>query len=642
MGNFLAKKNIYKSFFTHTIKLLCVVNHKGYFIGASKQFCQETGYTLAELRKTTYLEHVPYNDREESIRLFNILLHEKQLTYKSNFITKDKKIITVEWSSCMDDKTKHIYCSAHNITTTNIVLDELLLYKSLLDESEKLSLSGCWSWNIKTGEMVWTDGLKRIYNLDNPTYETYMAANHPDDREFIQSTVGKCVQDKEPYEFTHRLIVNGEIKFLNARGHYILNTNNEPCIRGVGRDITTQKYIEDKIIEARKVAERASEMKSAFVANISHEIRTPINGIIGSVSLLKDRTYLDDDLKESLEIISYSSGVLLSIINNVLDFSKIESGIVNMEFNNIYLHDFISSIINSFKNTVPETIHLKLYIASNVPSSITTDRIKLRQIIINLLSNSVKFTTFGTISLLVTAKNSDIIFEVKDTGIGIPDNIIGTLFEPFTQADITTTRIYGGTGLGLSICKKLVHLLKGEINISSKVNLGTSIIFSIKNEHEETGNKQIETETEPEIIDSTNDVEIIIPCNENEIEKLDKKIIIVEDNRINQIIMKKTLERLNYNNITIYANGREVENDLERIQHDKIDLILMDIHMPFMDGYETAIMLRKAGIIDPIIAVSANGLSGEKEKCINIGMNDFLLKPVHIKDLKNCINKWVN
>lgn len=633
MGNiFTIHKSIYKQFFVNMSDISCIINKKGYFTEVNNIFLEKTGYTLHEAKALHFLEYIHPEDRVQSIQHFKEALSGKFIKCKNRYITKNGNILLLEWTAVVDKYSKNVLCIARDITYSGLMKDEMIFYKNLLEESENMNLTGSWSWNISTNEIIWTTGLKRIYGLENPTYEQYMNMNHPEDRKFIQDTINKCIETKEPYHYKHRLIINDKIHHIYANGKYLL-MNNMPYLQGIVRDITQDVELENKLREAKTIAEKASAMKSMFVANMSHEIRTPINGIIGAMTLIKDKNIQDTDIQEYLDIINYSSGVLLSVINNVLDFSKIESGEIKLEYNSIILNEFLTTIIHSFKNIIDKNVGLNMYIASNVPSSITSDRLKLRQILVNLISNSIKFTERGNISIFVYTKNVDIYFEVKDTGIGIPDDMIDKLFSPFTQVDISTTRKHTGTGLGLSICKNLVTLLKGEIIMTSKINIGTSVIFNIKNEYNQIGNNFIEIDTHT--------TEIVELDNTKKINILNRKVIIVEDNKINQIILKKTLEKLNYTNIIIYNSGKELINDLEIIRKSNISLIFMDLHMPGIDGYETTIKIRHAGIASPIIAVTANGISGESEKCMSVGMNDFILKPFHLNDLKNCIDKWM-
>lgn len=514
------------------------------------------------------------------------------------------------------------FCFIKDISVEYLQNIKITNMQNLLLESEKLAKIGSWTWNINTNDLVWTDGLKDIYGIDKDdtvTYEKYMNTNHPEDREYMQSVITHSVENKCEYTFTHRLVVNDVTKYLYARGKYIKLHNHEFII-GCGQDITENKKIELELLKAKEQAEESSKMKSLFVANMSHEIRTPINGIVGMATLLKD-SVLDTTQQEYLDIILSSSGTLLSIINNVLDFSSIENGKISIDnIDGINIREIINKISKIYKqNLMKKKISMIINIADNIPNSITIDSNKLIQVITNLLNNAIKFTNCGSIMIIIKQETPCVLtFEIKDTGIGINEKTLHSLFTPFEQGDKGITKLYGGTGLGLAICKNIITMMGGEINIISKEHVGTTVIFQIpyilKKEH----------------------IENVFNEEENIIN--DKYVVVVEDNITNQFVLKKMLEKAEYKNIIIYNNGLECVNNIDNIKNN-ILVIFMDIHMPKMDGYTATINLRKKGINTPIIACTANSMSGETDKCKEYGMDDFILKPYQYITLVDLINK---
>ena len=620
----------YKTFFDKNVGLLCIVDSNGYFYKLNKSFINLLGYTECELYIKTFFTYIYPDDIESTTTNYNILIENKDnvVSFVNRFYKKNGEIVTLDWLTWK--KYNYIYCIARDITYELKLENELKNNKILLDDAEKMAKIGSWEWNVDTNKLLWSDGLKIIYNINDVTYDNYMNKNHPDDIEYIQKTIANCLLFKNKFEFTHRIIVDNKIKFVYAKAKFIEKNNNR-YITGVLQDITDSKVIENDLITAKIKAENASKMKSQFVANISHEIRTPINGIIGMTNLLKD-TSLNKIQEEYLEVIAKSSGVLLSIINNVLDFSKIEAGKLLIDNTKFKLSEIINSIKSSFEQRIQsKNLSLTINIKPNVPKIIISDYYKITQILNNLINNSIKFTEIGGIFIIISVErysnNNFLLFEIKDTGIGIDKQAQQKLFQPFIQADSSTTRHYGGTGLGLSICKNLIELLKGTISLKSSLNIGTSVYFTIP---------------------------LIIPENENENENKneneksenkqnDKLIIIVEDNKTNQYVIKKTLEHMGYNTYKIYNNGQHLIDDIDFILKIKNKCtILMDLHMPIMDGYTCTKVLREHNINSPIIALTANAMSGEKDKCIEIGMNDFLLKPVQTNDFKIIIQKWMN
>lgn len=519
------------------------------------------------------------------------------------------------------------FCFMKDITKEYLQNKKINNLQNLLLESERLAKIGSWTWNINTNELIWTDGLKSIYEIENNeqiTFEKYMEINHPDDHNFIKSIINKSIENKSDYTLTHRLNLNNRIRYLYAKGRYIQN-NGQEYIIGCAQDITENKQIEIDIIKAKDNAEEASKMKSLFVANISHEIRTPIHGIVGMATLLKD-SVLDKEQKEFLEIIISSTGTLLSIINNVLDFAKIETGKISIEnVKNVNIRELVADLFKIQKvnqNLLKKegAVSFSFNINDNVPSCITIDSNKLIQVLTNLLNNSIKFTEFGTVILIIKQTTSDILnFEIKDTGIGISQNILKNLFKPFEQGDQSITKIYGGTGLGLAICKNIINLMGGNINITSKENIGTSVIFNIP--YQDTLQDTLQ-----HTLQDTQDTD-------NK-----KYIVIVEDNKTNQIVLQKMLKKAGYINIITYNNGLECINNIDNIKN-KIELIFMDIHMPKMDGYTTTSKIRENNINVPIIACTANAMIGENDKCKECGMDEFLLKPYQYITLVKLLEK---
>lgn len=619
-------KSDYETFFNHNQDLLCIAKD-GFFIKLNNKFIEKLGYSKEELYSQKFTKFI--HDDDISKTLSDVENVSKGITTHgvciNRFITKDNNCINLKWSYWK--KNNKLYCIARDITGEHSLQIKLEEYKDILDKSEDLALIGCWKLDIHTNDLIWTDGFKKIYNTQDVSFENYINITHPDDRESIKNNLNKCIETKDDYMLTHRFIINDKIRYLYVNGKYT-TINSRSYIIGMVQDITNQKNIELDLINAKNKAEFASKMKSEFVANISHEIRTPINGIIGMTNLLGDMD-LSKEAREFIDIIYHSSGVLLSIINNVLDFSKIEAGKMTLEYTNVKIKDILEKKKLIFHQRLLEkNISLNVYFNKNVPDIIYSDELKLKQILNNLINNAIKFTDYGGIHILIECKNNYIEFSVRDTGIGISEDIQKTLFKPFVQGDNTLTRKYDGTGLGLSICKNIVNLLNGKILMKSTEGIGTTVTVSIPlqlvKEIKDIKYDNIQSEIPPGIKPRTNG----------------KLIVIIEDNKMNQIVTKKTLEKLYFTNYKIYENGQIFLDDLLNLE--KVNLILMDLHMPIMDGYTCTRKLRSLGYEIPIVASTANAMTGEKEKCINIGMNDFMLKPVQLVDFKNMIDKWID
>ncbi|HED34574.1 MAG TPA: response regulator [Gammaproteobacteria bacterium] len=416
------------------------------------------------------------------------------------------------------------------------------------------------------------------------------------------------------------------IKFM-SEARNLSDDQNEK----LATEIEQRKRVEKELQKSRQSAETASKAKSEFLANMSHEIRTPMNGILGTLQLLQSSEL---DVEQSSYVsIAYNSGeALLSILNDILDFSKIEAGKLELEFIPFDMEKLINELTVLLKQRANEKNNqLKLDIDPRLPAVIKGDSVRIRQILSNLMTNAIKFTEQGTITIKIKVleKTDNIVrlrMEVNDTGIGIAEAAQKKLFNSFTQADGTTTRKYGGTGLGLAIVRQLVTMMRGRLGIDSKEGTGSSfwteISFEIPDE------KALEDEKV-----ST------VTINEN----LQGHILLVEDNPVNQIVAKKMLEKAGLS-FEVANNGEEAINRLK--QPHTFNLVLMDCQMPVMDGYVATDALRefeKETRVErlTVIAMTANAMEGDREKCLQAGMDDYIAKPVKQVALKETLARWL-
>ena len=454
---------------------------------------------------------------------------------------------------------------------------------------------------------------------------------------FIREVDGKVKTSRQASSFEQTIEdVSGDRVYYFI-GFPIFNPAFEiEAIGGIVKDMTDRRKIErekSELLMRERLANEASRLKSEFLANMSHEIRTPINGIIGMTKLLSE-TDLNEDQIRMLRTVESSSSVLLSTINDILDLSKIEAGRLEFEKVAFHLRDLVTDVVECYEPLITAR-GLSFHPPQAIPDMwLEGDPGRIRQILNNLLSNALKFTSSGFIRLTVEAVNragldldADLHFSVQDTGIGLSPEVQSKLFQKFYQGDASTARKFGGTGLGLAICKRLVELMNGQIEVHSEMGGGSKFSFFVRAQ-------LIQKESLDKFLQPT-------PAKESRVFapslRKTKRILIAEDNPINQEITLRMLEKAGYQAQAV-ANGCEV---LELINHNHFDLILMDCQMPEMDGYDATREIRRKGMTLPVIALTACAFQYDRAKCLDAGMSDFVAKPVTKEALIRVVDSWM-
>jgi len=531
----------------------------------------------------------------------------------------------------------------------------------ILKEAQTIAHLGAYSLDIATMRWKSSEAMNHILGFDadlNKSIEEWVTIIHPEwqimmTNYLMKEVIGNKIDFDKEYKIIRKN--DNEVRWVHGLGKLKFDADNQPiAIIGTIQDITLQKLFEEELRIAKEKAEENDHLKTAFLANMSHEIRTPMNGILGFAALLKEPRLSGDEMQEYIGIIEKSGARMLNIINDIITISKVESGQMKIFISQTNINEQVEYIYKFFK---PEVEQKGIHIAFNNPltdneATIKTDKEKIYAILTNLVKNAIKFSDKGSIELgyrirkgqagrdkacLVStaaqqintdliSTNAELEFFVKDNGIGIPQDRTEAIFERFVQADIGDRRAFQGAGLGLSISKAYVEMLGGEIWVESEEGKGSTFYFTLPYSRE------------PEVIDFVAaEVPESLTADNPVVKGL--KILIAEDDEISGMLISVAIKAL-VKEVLKATNGTETVDICRR--NPDLDFVLMDIKMPEMDGYEAARQIRKFNNDVIIIAQTAYALTGDREKAIDAGCNDYIAKPFGKAALENIISKYLH
>ncbi|MDY0074873.1 MAG: response regulator [Acholeplasmataceae bacterium] len=514
---------------------------------------------------------------------------------------------------------------------------------SSIPKSGKNKKIGYWSYTKATDMWTLSDDLLTFFKFEKISdfnTERMLDFIHPDDRELVNSMWRYSLANEVSYQLIHRMVIDQEVRWIRIQSRIDRDHMTFVGYLGTIEDVTKTivkeleslskieilksniRELTDELESLHLSSQQKINQKSDYLSTMSHEIRTPMHALLGFVNLLEE-TQLDATQKTYLNRIKNASSHLLTIINDILDLSKIEAGKMTLDSNHFHIHQLVDDMKTLFDDQAKQK-HLYFEIETiDCPFTLVGDFIRIKQMLINLISNAIKFTDTGGISLLISCQKIDayhinLILKVQDTGIGMSSSQQQRLFSQYEQASSSTTRLYGGTGLGLSITKRLIELMKGTLKVESKLSEGSIFTLMIP----------------LEIYEEDDEVVLIEPLN---IPKSGSKILVADDHMLSQKLMEHMLTHIGIH-VVIADDG---EQALKMARDQSFDLIFLDIHMPKLDGIKTAQLIRMFQTKVPILGLSASSSPEEKVSCLLAGMNDVLSKPLDQKTLYQALIQWI-
>jgi len=517
-----------------------------------------------------------------------------------------------------------------DVTDRKEAEQRLTATRELLGMAQRAGKVVSWGWDLES------DTIRRFYvgavhpadeASETISYAKWLEKLGPDDRKAVQTALGRTLQNGEEFRVEFRTLGrDGAYGWRTVRGQIAARDASGKAIRitGVSVDITESKRGQEELQRAKEAAEAASQAKSIFLANMSHEIRTPLNAILGFSEVMSESELSYEDRLKYVLTIMRNGKTLAALIDDILDLSKVEADRLTIEKLPVSVPNLISEVLSLLERTASDKgLGLRLQVEGRVPETITTDPTRLKQILLNVVGNALKFTEQGEVRIVVrlvteTTGRPKLVFAVKDTGRGIRAEQTRQLFQAFSQADPSTTRQYGGTGLGLLLSRRLARLLGGDVVLTeSETGKGSTFTISLDPGPLE-GTTFIAT-----FGDREQPADVTTPMLPEPILK-DVRVLVVEDAPDNQMLVRRYLARSG----AVVEAAFDGVDGVERALTRTFDVVLMDIQMPRLDGYGTTMQLRRAGFARPIIALTAHAMKEERDRALNVGCDDYLTKPI--------------
>ena len=629
--NLKAGEARFRAFFELPLNGRCITSVEKGWIAVNDRLCEMLGYTREELIGKTWSEMTHPEDLAADLAQFNRMLSGESDQYRlqKRFIRKDGSVIWAEIIvGCIRKRggaVDYIVCVIDDVTERKRVERELSLTAHRLKLATKAGGVGIWDYDIGKNVLTWDDQMFALYGTARDAFEgayaAWRAGLHPDDRERGDQEIKLALDGVKNFDTEFRVLrPDGVVRHIRALAIVQRSADGKPLrMIGTNWDITDRKVLEADLETALEQAKEAARTKSDFLAVMSHELRTPLNGVLGFSELLTC-TPLDEEQKVYADTVRESGEHLLSIVNDILDFSSFDRGAVSLRRVPFALAQVVDSSGAAIrKAAVAKGLAFHCEIASDAPMEVTGDERRIGQILDNLLANAVKFTARGSVVLRVSpaAENGRpfLHFTVEDTGIGISANTLAGLFRAFTQADPSSKRSFGGIGLGLAISQRLADAMGGSISVESTPGKGSAFTFHLP----------LETPTPP-VMPTTSQSSAPQPAD-------GKHVLLVEDDDSNSRLAGKMLEILGCH-VDFAPHGAAA---VESFAPGKYAAIFMDVRMPVMDGIEATARIRAmeapTGSRVPIIALTANAMPGDREFCLASGMDDFISKPFKKEEL---------